>query len=88
MLTINLAKGESWTLPWGRFRHAHLDCDKLVLAFAERKILVHDRNLVKLQDNIGRFHLEMRREIPPDYEALADGNKPFISKFDLRRNAT
>jgi hypothetical protein len=82
-LSIDLANGESWGFAWARFSHFHFDCDTLVLTFAEHQIAIHGRNLPKLFGDIRQFHLEMLRELPPDYRALADPAEPFVERITI-----
>jgi hypothetical protein len=83
-LAIELANGESLGFAWARFSRYHLDCDKLVLKFGEDQIEIHGRNLAKLLGDIRQFHLEMLRELPPEYRALADPGEPFVEKIAIQ----
>lgn len=82
-LSIDLANGESWGFAWARFCRFHFDCHTLVLTFAEHQIEIHGRNLPKLLGDIRQFHLEMLRELPPDYQALTDPAEPFVSEIKI-----
>jgi len=83
-LSIELANGESWGFAWGRFSRYHFDRDKLVLTFTEYQIEIHGRNLPKLLRDIRQFQLELLRELPLDYQALADPTEPFVETIEIR----
>lgn len=80
-LSIELANGESLGFAWARFSRYHFNREKLVLTFADDRIEIRGRNLPKLLGDIRQFHLEMLRELPPDYQALADPAEPFVEKI-------
>ena len=83
-LSIDLANGESWGFAWARFCRFHFDRHTLVLTFTEHQIEIHGRNLPKLLGDIRQFHLEMLRELPPDYHALADPTEPFVESITIQ----
>jgi hypothetical protein len=87
MLSIDLANGESWGFAWARFSRFHSDLSKIVLTFAEYQIEIYGRNLPKLLGDIRQFRLETLRELPPDYEALADPSEPFVAKIVIQQSA-
>lgn len=84
-ISVHIANGETWVLPWSRFSHARLRGDELTIGFADEEIIIHGQNLGCVLKHVSSFNLETLRTMAARYRPLVPGTEPFISEIELRK---
>jgi hypothetical protein len=83
-LSIYLAGGETWVLPWSRFSHARLSGETLTATFADQEIVIHGQNLCQVAKAISNLGVEILRTMAPQYRPLVPNTEAFISAIEIR----
>lgn len=82
-LTVHLADGAVWVLPWSRFCHACVVGEELTLTFSDVEVMVRGQNLGAVTKNVATLNIDVLRTLPEQYRPVIPHSEPFISEIDV-----
>ena len=82
-MSVQLADGELWVLPWSRFCHARLAGEEMTLAFGEVDIVLRGQNLAAVAKDAVTLSIEALRTLPAQYRPIIPATEAFISEMEV-----